>query len=247
MNLGNSEDFNGGIPGASKQNLFQHQRDLSHHIQPNMLQQSINQPDSTQHASLQMEQVLGSQLQMSSQMALINRNSFVGTNRHQTSRRSSQKCDIGPRRNRVGSDGTFPSFPVFLVDQSAQPANRDPKGAVAIGPKRAGGMRGLEKDVITNMYKQPRSMTPDDNVILQSDSQSDLQIGQAGQQPAAAHRNSASVQLSNQQQQDLLGPGSGNSGNAFNAANPGARQAPLGATASVDPSTEVSQGASNSQ
>lgn len=46
MNLGNSEEFNGSLPGALKQNLFQHQRDLSHQIQPNMLPQSINPPDS---------------------------------------------------------------------------------------------------------------------------------------------------------------------------------------------------------
>lgn len=247
MNLGNGEDFGGSMPGAAKQNLFQHQRDLSHQFQPNMLQPNLNQPDSAKHASLQMEQqVLSSQLQMSSQMALMNRNSFVGTNRHQTSRRSTQKCDIGPRRNRVGSDGTFPSFPVFLVDQSAQPANRDPKGAAAIGPRRAGGMRGLEKEVITNMYKQPRSMTPDDNVILQTDSQSDLQIGQVGQPPTGTHRNSVSVQLNNQPQPNLLAPGSANSGSAFNAANQGARQGPPGISASVDPSTEVSQAASNS-
>ena len=209
MNLGNGEDFGGSMPGAAKQNLFQHQRDLSHQFQPNMLQPNLNQPDSAKHASLQMEQQV-------------------------------------PRRNRIGSDGTFPSFPVFLVDQSAQPANRDPKGAAAIGPRRAGGMRGLEKEVITNMYKQPRSMTPDDNVILQTDSQSDLQIGQVGQPPTGTHRNSVSVQLNNQPQPNLLAPGSANSGSAFNAANQGARQGPPGISASVDPSTEVSQAASNS-
>lgn len=95
-------------------------------------------------------------------------------------------------------------------------------------------MPALEKEVITNMYKQPRSMTPDDNVVLQADSQGDLQIGQAGQQPAA-HRNSVSVQLNNQQN-NLLGP---SSNNAFNV-NPAPRQAQNG------DDTTMNQAAGNS-
>ena len=84
---------------------------------------------------------------------------------------------MGPRKNRFGSDGAFSSFPVFLVDRTAQQSWPGRESfSVGIGPRRPGGVPTMDKEVIESMHKElPRSMTPDDSLFLE-ESQGDLQV-----------------------------------------------------------------------
>jgi len=98
------------------------------------------------------------------------------------------KCDIGPRRNQV-------SGPFTNADLMANTSANQGNGAntsMNFGPMR--GQNKMQKEPINNMYKQPRSMTPDDNVTLPSDSNFDYPT-RNNQNGPGQHRNSQSVSV----------------------------------------------------
>lgn len=101
-------------------------------------------------------------------MGSASRNNSISANQRSIAgRRGAPKCDMGPKKNRLASDGTFASFPVFLVDHSAQQSWPGRDSSANIGPGRAGGVPRMNKEVIESMHKElPRSMTPDDSLFL---------------------------------------------------------------------------------
>lgn len=84
---------------------------------------------------------------------------------------------MGPRKNRFGSDGSYTSFPVFLVDRTAQQSWPGRESiSVSIGPRRPGGLPTMDKEVIESMRKElPRSMTPDDSLFVE-EPQGEIQV-----------------------------------------------------------------------
>lgn len=141
------------------------------------------------------------------QMGQASRNNSTSVNQSTAGWRGAQKCDMGPRKHRIGSDGTLASFPVFLVDHSAQQSWPGRDAAVNIGPRRPGGMPKMSKEVIESMRKElPRSLTPDDSLFL-GDSQHDAQLDRSLGQNAAANRSrSANPQQPNNAQQPAQQP-----------------------------------------